>query len=71
MVVVTEYDAEALDQEPGTTSTVLLTAYPRGHGGNEPCSPDASQQCAVDDVMAKSLGFAIAQEHTNMVQNVT
>ena len=31
-VTVTENDAKALGQPPGSTTTVLLTAYPSGQG---------------------------------------
>lgn len=43
-VTVTERDAKALGQPVGTTTTVLLTAYPGGHSGNGLGTPDASQQ---------------------------
>lgn len=33
-VTVTDRDAKALGQPVGSTTTVLLTAYPGGHGGN-------------------------------------
>ena len=34
-VTVTENDAKALGQPVGSTTTVLLTAYPSSHGGAE------------------------------------
>lgn len=43
-VTVTERDAKALGQPVGTTTTVLLTAYPGGHSGNGLGTPDNSQQ---------------------------
>lgn len=43
-VTVTERDAKALGQPVGTTTTVLLTAYPGGHSGNGLGTPDTSQQ---------------------------
>lgn len=42
-VTVTERDAKALGQPVGSTTTVLLTAYPGGQGTNAPQS-DSSQQ---------------------------
>lgn len=42
-VTVTERDAKALGQPVGSTTTVLLTAYPGGQGTNAPQS-DGSQQ---------------------------
>lgn len=44
-VTVTERDAKALGQPVGSTTTVLLTAYPGGHsGGVESAASDSSQQ---------------------------
>ena len=43
-VTVTERDAKALGQPVGSTTTVLLTAYPGGHSGGVESASDSSQQ---------------------------
>jgi len=43
-VTVTERDAKALGQPVGSTTTVLLTAYPGGHSGGLDSATDTSQQ---------------------------
>ena len=43
-VTVTERDAKALGQPVGSTTTVLLTAYPGGHGGGLDAAADTTQQ---------------------------
>ena len=44
-VTVTERDAKALGQPVGSVTTVLLTAYPGGHGGGgAESATDSTQQ---------------------------
>jgi len=43
-VTVTERDAKALGQPVGSTTTVLLTAYPGGQGNSSTSQSDSSQQ---------------------------
>ena len=42
-VTVTERDAKALGQPVGSTTTVLLTAYPGGHSGGVESGSESTQ----------------------------
>ena len=67
-VTVTERDAKALGQPVGSTTTVLLTAYPGGQGTNAPQS-DSSQQFlnSVSSVDNQYLGTSdTSQEYLNL-----
>ena len=67
-VTVTERDAKALGQPVGSTTTVLLTAYPGGQGTNAPQS-DTSQQFlnSVSSVDNQYLGTSdTSQEYLNL-----
>lgn len=67
-VTVTERDAKALGQPVGSTTTVLLTAYPGGQGTNAPQS-DSSQQFlnSVSSVDNQYLGTSdTTQEYLNL-----
>jgi hypothetical protein len=44
LVTVTEKDAKALGQPVGSTTTVLLTAYPGGHSGGMESGAESSEQ---------------------------
>lgn len=68
-VTVTERDAKALGQPVGSTTTVLLTAYPGGQGTNAPQS-DSSQQflnSVSSSVDSQYLGASdTSQEYLNL-----
>ena len=44
LVTVTEKDSKALGQPVGSTTTVLLTAYPGGHSGGVESGTESSEQ---------------------------
>ena len=62
-VTVTDRDAKALGQPVGSTTTVLLTAYPSGHGppSGPPAAATSSQQQLFPPASSSSSTAQLAQ----------
>ena len=61
-VTVTDHDAKALGQPVGSTTTVLLTAYPGGHSGSSSQPAEATPLAAEQQQSSAAVAAASAVE---------